>query len=777
MGSKTRGKDRRSRQQRQLKKKVQQRRREPSPPSRGGGAGLSLRGQRLARLKPLAWEGERPEDVALFDDAVLETLTPQLQSQAQAVRLALRHAGEARGEEALECVAEISRSSVFSDWRLLIRGLVAWVAEDWDAASEAWKRLDPERRPGRIASALQTATRDDLPELSASRVAAQATSDQAGEEHPLDDALVYHAKLVHRLRFDRAAIRIARAELHRPEEKPDLKLGMKRLEWLRDFAAEYRTSEPQLVAQLERLALHRAFAQPYFDVFDVVTRAFSGPPHDRKNRLLRYFYYGNADDREFVERADRSLEQYLKELPQNQEISEPLRGALVSQIHLNEAVSKMASGEGFQAALLRRQVDAQVVRRHLQESVRAYPAHRQAYQKHFEWLEEKLSDDSLTKVKRAPLLAEQRHVMEAWSQALPDDVEPRLWLVDYLLENERTEEAKSHVDWLAGSRQEDPRVRAVPWKWNLLEAMRLSRRKAWLAEVPGHLDEAERQWPSWLSRQWLPYLRAAFVLRSSGRAAFEQHAPQASQEAGVEPGSLADACLMLGAAQRMRVAAADLKPLRATVDQAVKQLKKIPDDQLLAAASFFWDLQRTQLVYPAYRMHGGKFAKELWGRISRKPALVQRRRNDPQVQSAVLWCAEHSVFGDSYELTVPKWMWTRRGQSSPFFAAAVAKAALRLRYYWKIDEYRELVPQLREAAQIEPDPYYRHWFNSLADDLEEAAANRSRGRLDPFSFFGNIFGSIESDEDDRDDELDYDPDCNCPACRAAKRAHEAKRAK
>ena len=69
-------------------------------------------------------------------------------------------------------------------------------------------------------------------------------------------------------------------------------------------------------------------------------------------------------------------------------------------------------------------------------------------------------------------------------------MEPRLWLVDYLLENERLEEARPHVDFLAASRQDDPRVRATPWKWQLLEAMRLCRRKAWLADVPARLDRS-----------------------------------------------------------------------------------------------------------------------------------------------------------------------------------------------------------------------------------------------------------------------------------------------
>ena len=132
--------------------------------------------------------------------------------------------------------------------------------------------------------------------------------------------------------------------------------------------------------------------------------------------------------------------------------------------------------------------------------------------------------------------------MRNWSKGLPDDVEPRLWLVDHLLENEETEEAKPHVDWLATARQDDPRVRATPWKWQLLEAMRLSRRKAWLSRVPERLEEAESQWPTWLSKQWLPYLNAALALRCGKTDEFEQQRKQICSESGIAQG-LAGRCL------------------------------------------------------------------------------------------------------------------------------------------------------------------------------------------------------------------------------------------
>ncbi|MCH7689395.1 MAG: hypothetical protein IH899_22430, partial [Planctomycetes bacterium] len=293
------------------------------------------------------------------------------------------------------------------------------------------------------------------------------------------------------------------------------------------------------------------------------------------------------------QRTDQFLKKYLtKDLPQNEELSEPLRNALASQIHLNEAMMMIRpTGGGMMAFTFGEREDPNAIKRHFQASVRAYPANRLAYEEHVEWIESKLDNDRLTKPRRKPLESQLAEVMKKWSKALPDDVKPRLWLVDHLLENEETEEAKPHVDWLAAARQDDPRVRATPWKWQLLQAMRLSRRQAWLAEVPSRLEEAELQWPTWLSRQWLPYLHAAWTLRCGKTNEFEQQRQQICIESGIVKDSLADACMMLGAAQRMRVSSADLKPLRAPVDAAVKNISKLPYDELLLAAGFFWDLQ------------------------------------------------------------------------------------------------------------------------------------------------------------------------------------------
>jgi hypothetical protein len=138
--------------------------------------GNSRHRQRLAQQKPRAWNGETPEEVAVFEDSVVESLSPELANQVSAVREALQVACESRGDEALKCVSRVSRSSPLSQWRLFIRGLVPWMADDTAAASEAWRRLDPERRPGRIAIAMMVSLRTDLDSVGAGRWADDVTS-------------------------------------------------------------------------------------------------------------------------------------------------------------------------------------------------------------------------------------------------------------------------------------------------------------------------------------------------------------------------------------------------------------------------------------------------------------------------------------------------------------------------------------------------------------------------------------------------------------------------
>ncbi|WP_010582033.1 hypothetical protein [Schlesneria paludicola] len=787
MGNRSqRQKERHEKKRQEKRKKQEQSRGRAFENPRNGGAPLGSNArhrERLSKQIPRAWAGETVEDVAVFDDSVLATLPPDVAQQVSLVREVLHEATESRGEEAVTRLSVISRSSPLSEWRLFIRGLVDWLADDTEAASEAWKRLDTERRPGRIATAMMIALRSDLEQTSPPAANGESADADpvASPAIPLsrcDDQLLYHGKLLRRVRFDRAALRVAEAGVNMPEESNDLVLGPRKFQWLKQFFKEYGDTEPDLIAALSQTALGRTFVQNFHDLFDEVVRSLPGPRHDRQNRLLTYFFYSRFQNDPPAEKtAKRSLNQYLNhDLPQNMDLTEALRGAIASQIHFQEAKSFMQPDGGGEMLPLRfRPVeDSKSIRTHLQAALKADPKNRPVHKTYSNWLDSKLDDENLTQAKRKPFEEELADVMRGWSQSLPEDIEPRLWLVDYLLENDQLEEARPHVDSLAASRIDDPRVRATPWKWQLLEAMRLSRRKAWLVDVPARLDAAESLWPAWLSKQWLPYLRAAWMLRSGQAEAFEIQRQQICQASGLTRGSLPDACMMLGAAQQMRLSAEELKPLRLPVDQAVKKLHLLSLEELLETGSFFWDLQRTRLLYPAYRMHGANIGKELIARLAKPGKQGTDFVTDERVHKVVLWGSECRFWPSGNQIRLAPFFFKPDLLRHPMFVAARLNAFLKERYQWDTDTYRELGPLLREAAPSQRDAYYRHWFLVLADELDDLLdANSSL-----FGFpFGTMFGSDDDDDgnDFEDNDRRFDPDCNCGKCQAARKAAEQAR--
>ena len=68
----------------------------------------------------------------------------------------------------------IGLSSPFLEWKLLLRGLIAWSANDTPRALENWSRLSPDRLPARLAAPFRlTADKAYAATLPADRVAAR----------------------------------------------------------------------------------------------------------------------------------------------------------------------------------------------------------------------------------------------------------------------------------------------------------------------------------------------------------------------------------------------------------------------------------------------------------------------------------------------------------------------------------------------------------------------------------------------------------------------------
>ena len=211
------------------------------------------------------------------------------------------------------------------------------MADDTEAASDAWKRLDlgATSRTHRDRHDVRASRGSGSPVRCKIERRTRRTS-QADWCDRLDNQLLYHAKLLRRVRIDRAAIRVAEVAVRAPEESKELLLGPKKIKWLKDFAAEYRSTEPDLVAALERVALRRAFAQNFSDLFDDGHQGFHGPT-TRPAEFAALCSSTTCGLRTIEDPTGVSNGISRRTFRRTKKLSEPLRNAIASQIHLNEA--------------------------------------------------------------------------------------------------------------------------------------------------------------------------------------------------------------------------------------------------------------------------------------------------------------------------------------------------------------------------------------------------------------------------------------------------------
>lgn len=82
-------------------------------------------------------------------------LPAELHAGFDAVLEAFAHSEAGRDEEARTALQAIGLSSPFLEWKLLLRGLLAYYARDDGRALENWQRLDAQRIPARLAAPLR----------------------------------------------------------------------------------------------------------------------------------------------------------------------------------------------------------------------------------------------------------------------------------------------------------------------------------------------------------------------------------------------------------------------------------------------------------------------------------------------------------------------------------------------------------------------------------------------------------------------------------------------
>ena len=686
-------------------------------------------------LKPRPWEGESTEDVAVFAKASWDELPNDQAAEAHAVRDALGLVCEGRFGAALERVKGIARGSTYSDWRLFIRGLIAFYQGELEAARDSWKRLDAARRPARIAGTLLAAD-------------ASAPLEQQSDPPPMRLTQVAR-NILWRPQALAAARQIASVR-HRDSETV---FSPSQLAMLKDFRDDYAAQDRDFVDRFSQACVCLAYFQPYSDTFRYVTALVPGPRHDPRWNLLSTLYYLQFEGAE--DEVRQKHDQYCRDLQRLTHLDEGLGAALASLLSLEVARGELAdrsSRFGYDPS------DDSDVESLVREATQRYPRNREAHQLLIRLLKTQLDSPWLKKRSRAALEARLSKAKRQFVDVFPDEVQTTLELIDDYLAEEQLEAAEALVQQLQGQRLDDPLAKALPWKLKLREAMRRSRRKTQLAAAREALDAAQSLWPAWLSQDWLPFLRAALELRAGDEELFRQLSTRAREAIG---GSrLLGDVMTFAALQHMNLPSPLLKPLRDGIAEYTQRAHDLPMAELISLGAFYWDLVRTGLQHRAYRLQANKFGKPLCLRLNADHFDIKLVQDHPALMETCSWLASHGFWVPGAADRSPGWI-KRLSVTQPKAAAAILSSLLRLRYF---DARRAQLPAtielLKDAAKRELDPFYRHRFATLArragERLAELEAERGDfGRFDPFDPF--------EDNDGEDD-----GPCQCPNCRAAR---------
>ena len=116
--------------------------------------------------------------------------------------ISLAHAG--RDDEARSAIQSIGLQSLFLEWKVFLRGLLAWYAGDDQRALEAWVRLQPSRLPWRLAAPLRFGIDAEFRQTQslAAQTALQKAADRASGSRDLELVRNLQASLQKTKKFD-----------------------------------------------------------------------------------------------------------------------------------------------------------------------------------------------------------------------------------------------------------------------------------------------------------------------------------------------------------------------------------------------------------------------------------------------------------------------------------------------------------------------------------------------------------------------------------------------
>jgi tetratricopeptide (TPR) repeat protein len=210
-----------------------------------------------------------PSTAELVDAALargaegMNSLPPELHAAFDLIVSAFAHYEAGRDEEARTALQGIGLSSPFLEWKMLLRGLIAYQSNDDVRALENWQRLDPKRLPYRLSITLRANI--DPAFLAAQTVKTQSLLKAKLQEH-------HGGKLASLLQ-----------ELRPLLAKENLAPAFRKAE---PIGARLRTEHPQLLPRLAQCFFWAIVEHGQPEDVDRYLRVFGAPADDPKLHRL-----------------------------------------------------------------------------------------------------------------------------------------------------------------------------------------------------------------------------------------------------------------------------------------------------------------------------------------------------------------------------------------------------------------------------------------------------------------------------------------------------------
>ena len=669
------------------------------------------------KLAPVAAAGEGPEDRAVFDPSVGGHLSPALAAEAARVRAALEMCAQGELYAAVDHLIAIDRKSPFADWRLFVRGLVAFQRSDLTAAREAWKRLDPARRPARIASQLDGAWARAMPAAEGGQAADGRAPAASGA--PVD-ALMRRGSM-----WD-AAREIATTR-HRDEERT---FSASQAALAIRLEKQYRDLDPDFIREFSAACRALALNQPDDQPFLALCRSTAGPADDPRNTRLQSIHLCRfMDTSEEVRQATR--EYVDRDLPGLSQLPAPLRAALASAALDRAAAHFLAAadsefGDGVSPH------EEQVCERLLREAIERYPRNRRVHEALIKLLTYRSADDGAESDTGRALA----NAKLAFVRVLPDQYRHVVDLIDRFVKQGDFARAEPLVRSLADQRIGDAVARAATWRFELLRAASLAAADDTLPHARTALEAAIAAWPAWMDRQWIPFLEAGMLLREGDAVGCNGILQAAGKRAADE--LLCD-FMFYEAVRRLHGSGTWAEPIRTRLHRAAREVAIDSSlGPLVKVACFCMDLERSGLPvagddHPAWAIGralcqrlghgGGGGVGSLLGQSQGPPV------DDPGFWPAFRWLAAHDFFGAVNPKREPKGI-SRLADTHPRAAAEmlawITRSAPDLLPARKAGKRLALV---EKAVATEPDPEVRRRLADIvaaAHQAVEEAEERAR---------------------------------------------------